>query len=486
MKADLLLSGGTIVTVDPTRNVIEDGAVAISGDRIIAVGPRGYVTRAHPAKKVIDTTHHAILPGLIDGHAHAGHGLVKTLCGGDGAAWSEACRVIYTQGSSPSFWQAEAKLAALERLMFGVTTGVSLLGGGDSVMRTDDPAHGIAHCAGVAEIGIRAIVAVGPTRPPHPRMYASWEGGRKMEYPVSFERQFETMQALVETCHGRDHIQIAMLMPVVREEQEPAERAAVLRQGRLVQELQRKHRLLFHQDGHRAGSIDVADRVFGLMGPDVFLSHCTDLIEADIAALERHNVAVVHNPSAIASVRGYCPVPQLLDRGITVMLGSDGTAPDRSTDMFRHMFMVRRLHQREHRDETLIPPGKALEMVTIDAARGLRMDREIGSLEPGKLADIITVDLRKPHLAPRNMPLWRLVCFANGQDVDTVVIGGRVLMEGRKVAHVDIDAILDEAQLATELMLDRTGLRPALEEPASLWGQPRSRTLRAPSGVRRP
>ena len=105
-----------------------------------------------------------MLPGLIDSHAHAGHGLVKSLCSGDGAAWMEACRVIYTQASSPAFWRAEARLAALERLMFGVTTGVSLLGGGDSVMRTDDPAHGIAHRQGVAEIGIRDIMVVGPTR----------------------------------------------------------------------------------------------------------------------------------------------------------------------------------------------------------------------------------------------------------------------------------------------------------------------------------
>jgi cytosine/adenosine deaminase-related metal-dependent hydrolase len=486
VKADLLLSGGTVVTVDPARSVIEDGAVAIAGGRIIAVGPRGYVTRAHPAHRVIDTTHHAVLPGLIDGHAHAGHGLVKTLGGGDSAAWMAACRQIYTQGSSPGFWRAEARLAALERLMFGITTGVSLLGGGDSVMRTDDPAHGIAHCEGVAEIGIRAVVAIGPTRPPHPWLYAGWEGGRRLEYPVSFERQLETMQALIETCHGRSRTQIAMLMPVVHDAAlEPAECRTILRQGRLVQELQRRHFLLFHQDGHKRGSIALADQMFGLLGPDCFLSHCTDLTPEDISALERHNVAVVHNPSAIASIRGYCPVPALLERGITVMIGSDGTAPDRSSDLFRHMFMARRLHQREARDESLIPPGKALEMVTIDAARGLRMDREIGSLEPGKLADIITVDLRKPHLAPRHMPLWRLVCFANGQDVDTVVVGGQVLMEGRRVPHVDIDSVLDEAQLAAELMLDRTGLRPALAEPATLWGQSRSRTLRAPSGVRR-
>ena len=154
--------------------------------------------------------------------------------------------------------------------------------------------------------------------------------------------------------------------------------------------------------------------------------------------------------------------------------------------MFRHMFQCMRLHQREARDETLIPPGKALEMVTIDAARGLRMEREIGSLEPGKRADVITVDLRKPHLAPRHMPLWRLVCFAAGQDVDTVLVDGRVLMQGRRVSHVDVNEVLDEAQLAAELMLDRAGLRAALVEPASLWGQTRSRTLRAPRGARRP
>ncbi len=488
MMADLLLSGGTVITVDAAHTVIEDGAVAITGNKIVAIGPRDDVTRAHPAKRVIDTSHHTILPGLIDSHGHAGHGLVKSLAGGDGAAWTEACRVIYTKASSPAFWRAEAKLVALERLMFGVTTGVSLLGGGDSVMRTDDPAYGIAHAEGASEIGIRDIMAVGPTRPPHPRLYASWAGGQRMEYPVSFERQLETMQALIEACHGAfvghglGHV--AMLMPVVHAQpSDPAERAALERQGRLVRELQARYRLLFHQDGHRNGSIELADTMFGLIGPDSFLSHCTDLTPGDIASLERHSAAVVHNPSAIASVLGYCPVPALLERGITVMLGSDGTAPDRSTDMFRHMFQCMRLHQREHRDETLIPPGKALEMVTIDAARGLRMEREIGSLEPGKKADIITIDLRKPHLAPRHMPLWRVVCYANGQDVDTVIVDGRVLMQGRVVPHVDIGAILDEAQIAAELMLDRAGLRGALGEPHALWGLAGSRTLRAPPGL---
>ena len=472
--ADVLLSGGTVVTMDAQRRVIEDGAVAIAADRIVGVGPRAEIAAAHPAARVIDTRRHAILPGLIDGHAHAGHGLVKTLGGGNSAVWSEACRVIYTTASPPSFWRAEARLAALERLMFGVTTGVSLLGGGDSVMRTDDPAHGIAHCEGAAEIGIRNIMAVGPTRPPHPRPYATWENGERHEHSVAFEQQLETVTALIETCHGRGNTAVATLMPVYHERRYDAALVAEIeRQGRLVRDLGRKHGTLFHQDGHGSGSLDMAERMFGLLGPDAFMSHCTDLTDADIEAVARSGTKIVHNPSAIASVRGYCPVPVLLERGVLVMLGSDGTAPDRSTDMFRHMFQCIRLHQRACRDERMMPPGKVLEMVTIDAAHGLGMADEIGSLEVGKKADVITLDLAKPHLAPRNMPVWRVVCFANGQDVDTVIVGGRVLMQGRQVAHVDIDEVLAAAEAETEAMLARTGLRAELAESPEIWGRAR-------------
>ena len=117
---DLLIRGGTVITMDPERRVIEDGAVAIEAGRIAAVGPAAELPQA--AAEVIDARGHAVLPGLIDGHAHAGHGLVKTLAGGDSEAWMEACRRIYTLASPPSFWRAEARLAALERLMADRTT----------------------------------------------------------------------------------------------------------------------------------------------------------------------------------------------------------------------------------------------------------------------------------------------------------------------------------------------------------------------------
>jgi len=117
--ADILIKNGTVIAIDPERRIIADGAVAITGDRIVAVGPTAEVEAAHPAREVIDARGMAIMPGFVDAHAHAGHGLIKTLGGGKSDPWYQACRGAYTVGSTPEFWFAEAQLAALERLRFG-------------------------------------------------------------------------------------------------------------------------------------------------------------------------------------------------------------------------------------------------------------------------------------------------------------------------------------------------------------------------------
>ena len=168
----------------------------------------------------------------------------------------------------------------------------------------------------------------------------------------------------------------------------------------------------------------------------------------------------------------------MLDRGVTVMIGSDGTAPDRSTDMFRHMFQAMRYHQRAARDEKLLPPGKALEMVTIDAAKGIGMADRIGSLEVGKQADVITVDLSAPHMLPANMPVHRVVYFAGGSDVRDVVVAGEILMRDRVVPHVDEAAIAEAANAETARMLAQSGMADMIAEDPG-WGRsrrwPRSR-----------
>ncbi|MFC3613412.1 amidohydrolase family protein [Lutimaribacter marinistellae] len=473
--ADLLITNATIIPVDPARRIIENGAIAIEGRHIVALGPNEEITRDHDAPRSIDAEGKVAIPGLIDAHAHAGHGLIKTMSMHDGDAWEALCGSVYTTGSTPEFWYAESRLAALERIRFGVTCGVSLLGGGDTIMRTDDPAYGDAHMEGVRSVGGRDVMAVGPTRAPHPLKYA--DGGNNPR-EVDFDRQLETSLDLLTRWHGtsEERLNIALLYPVLRDEHErnmaAADYADACAQAQRVARAAREAGVVFTQDGHQRGSIRRASAL-DLLGPNALLSHAIDLHEDEIELCAQTGTSIAHNPSAVASIMGRCPAIELMDRGVTVALGSDATAPDRSGDMFRHMQQAMHYHRRHFRDPGILPPGRALEMATIEGARALGMEDRIGSLEPGKLADVVLVDMRRPHLSPPNMAVHRLVCFANGNDVDTVIVGGEVVLENGRPCRVSEDDILDDAAREADLMIDRTDSRAALQVPPGFWSAQR-------------
>lgn len=476
--ADILIVHGIVVTMDLKRRVIENGAVAITGDRIVAVGTTAQVTAKHQARTVIDATGKIVMPGLIDVHAHAGHGFIKTLGAGRSDLWYKACGYTYTQGSTPEFWRAEAQLAAVERLRFGVTTGVSLLGGGDTILRTDDPVYGEAHCDGVREVGTRSFVAVGPTRPPHPLTYGTWIGKKAKTWPVSYEQQMQTCKTLMKSWNGAhgQRLNIALITPTLRQEHRQelskADMEQAMAQARQVSQLARDNGLVFTQDGHTTGSVAFA-QTLGILGPEALLSHATGLTGDEIRICADTDTRIAHNPSAIASVLARCPAIELMDAGVTVALGSDATAPDRSGDMFRHMQQAMHYHKTFFKDPGVLPPGKALEMCTIDGAKALGMEKHIGSLEKAKKADVVLVDMARPHLYPLHMPVFRLVCFANGNDVATVIVNGKILMRDRKVKSVDEGKVLETAQTEAELMLDRGKFRPLLKPLPTFWGHTR-------------
>ena len=477
---DILITGGTVITMDPRRRVIEDGAVAIAADRIKAVGSSAELARAFRARRTIDARRKVVMPGLIDGHGHAGHGLLKSLGTDMPGEWYRACQRIYAEGSTEEFWRADALLTALERLKFGVTTGVTFFGGGDSIMRTDDPRYGDRHLEAVRQVGVRWILAVGPRRGPYPNKYVRWDGDSSRELAVSFEDELKTSETLIRRWHGQagGKISIAMMFPTHHPETAPLTptgEQALVAQARAARALSKKYGLLFTQDGHSKGSVKYAHEVMGILGPDALLSHATELTAEEIAICRATDTRIVHNPSAIASMLGRCPVTELIDAGVTVMLGSDGVAPDRSYDMFRHMFQAMRYHRFHFRDESVLPAGKVLEMATIDAARALGMEKDLGSIEAGKKADVILLDMFKPHLFPLNMPVYRVAYFANGNDVDTVIVNGEVLMEGRRVRTVDEAEVLELAQKESDLAIQRTGLSHLLAIPDRFWNVTRGR-----------
>ena len=476
-RVDVLIAGGTVITMDPARRILEDAGVAIRGDRIVEVGPTRALEARYIAATRLDARRKIVMPGLIDGHGHAGHALVKSL-GADTDDWYPATEAIYARASTLEFWRAEASLAGLERLRFGVTTALAFLGGGEMIMRTDDAAYGDAYLRAIDTLGLRFFLAVGPRRGPYPTTYVQWTGTTRREVSVPFERHLEVSEALIRKWNGAGdgRLHLAMTFPTHHPEQSTLDSTALatlVAQARATRALSRRYGLLFTQDGHSRGSVQFAHEVFDVLGPDALLSHATGMTDEEVAIVARTGTKVVHNPSANAAMREPFRLLPLLEAGATVMLGSDGVAPDRSYDMFRHMFQAMRYHRAAQRDAKVLPAGKVLEMVTIDAARALGLEREIGSLEAGKKADVILVDAWRPHLVPLHMPAYRVAYYANGNDVHTVLVNGRILMRDRRVLVVDEARVLADAQREADLAIRRAGLEQLLAVPPGFWGRAR-------------
>ena len=472
--ADILIKNGIIITMDPERRIIQDGAVAIEDDRILEIDETKMLETKYSCDRVIDAKDHIVMPGLMDAHAHAGHSLLKSL-GLHSGTWYKACEVIYSQASTEGFWEADALLFNLERLRFGVTCGMTFLGGGDSVMRVDDPVFAEKHAQSSANIGVRSYIAVGPQRPPFPRKYSKWSGSARRDYMVTFEDMIRTCRRIVETCHGLGGLaSVSMMFPTPTPEDlnmSGVDLSDLRMMADSVKGLAREEGLLLAMDGHTRGTVRFCQEELDLLDSRSILGHSTELTEEEIGICSRLGLKIAHNPSAVASIKGRCPVPELIDAGVTVALGSDASAPDRSADMFRHMFQATRYHRRHYRNERVLPPGKVLEMATIDSAKAFGVEDELGSLEAGKKADVICIDMRRPHLYPPNMPVDRVVYYANGNDVDTVIVDGKLLMENGEVLSVDEDWVLDYARSELEDAVGRSKLKDLYDTTQNYWGK---------------
>jgi len=471
---ELLIFNGTYITMDNKRRVINNGCTVIDKGTIIDIGTFKEIQGKYKAKRSIDAENCAVMPGLIDTHGHAGHSMMKTI--GDGhKGWGALMESVYLRGTTEEFWYVEGLLAALERLKFGTTTGVSFLGGGPGAYRVDDPKYAELHAKAVKEIGIRDIIGLGPVgRAPYtPREYHSYEDGAKTSRTVDFEGMLDTTEKIVKKYDDfNDHVTARVTTSSISpnlEKLSNEEVNVVIKQTKELRRLadETGRGILAHAGG---GEIKYALEL-GLLGPDVLLAHCGGLSMEEVGILKETGTSVSHCPRARSIMSRRCPVVELLDAGVTVALGSDGSAPDRTFDMFADMRVAQTLQRHHFHDGRYMPPGKVLEMATIDAAKALGLEKEIGSLEVGKRADIILVNLRGAHTTPVFMVPHRVVYEAYGHDVDTVIVDGEVVMENRTVRTVDEEKVLKQAQRVAEETVEANDLGEYMVLPEGFWGK---------------
>ena len=477
--ADLLIDNGIVITMDPQRRVLEDASVAIEAGRIVEVGPASEVRARHKATKTINARRKAVLPGMVDLHAHMGGSLIKTIGEGlDAVRWRNMLEFVLSHATSLEWWRVETRINALERIKFGVTCIYTQLGGNGT--RTDDPRYTQVVAEELEKVGLRTRIGLAPARPPWPRAFSYWEDGNREEGQVSFEQVIDTCDRILSRHSSQPGRLVDYCMALSRLGNRnphdpvwsPEREQWVKRQAEAIRALMEQHGVGFwtHMYGN---AVEYAhDEKLGLLGPHTILSHCTDISLRAVAIMAETGTHAAHHPRAnrLYTYPGRCPVPELIDAGVTVGLGADAPPPNRNCDIFLDMKAAMRLQRMHFKDPQMLPPGKLLEMATIDGYRALGLEQELGSVEAGKKADLITVDLFQPHLYPINMPVHRVVYEATGHDVRDVIIDGRLVMEGRKVLTADEDQVLDDADAMNRKTIEIAGLAPFTEIPDRFWG----------------
>jgi 5-methylthioadenosine/S-adenosylhomocysteine deaminase len=485
---DLLILDGTLISMDDDGTMIDDGGLAVKRDRIVAVGPSKTLRESYDADRTLDARQKVIMPGLVDTYAHAGHGMIKAIFRAS-TGWPS--NPIYWHATTPDWWYAEAMLSGLERVRFGTTTGASIFGA--TPARADSSAYADRHLDALERLGTRTVLGVGPPDPfvhhlPRPWSGSHYENGEWVERKFTYEDTIANTIDVIQRRHGgadgRHSIAFAIPYLFGRQAQHrrypyvyDAERdvPVMLRNAQEARRIADEFEAQIHTHVF-SGDITFAEKHFGretvleLLGPDVLLAHSNSLSAAEIEMIAERgsHVAAVSFVGETVSY-GPCPVINLLEAGVNVAFATDGSAPYFSLDLWKELSRGMFMHRIIHNDISLIPPGKALRMVTIDAAKALNLDDQVGSLEPGKKADIILVDLNRPHLTPSTFVPSLLAYYANGNDVHTTIVDGKILMENRVVQTVNEDAMLEMAREEHARAIERYDVSQFVTTDDTFW-----------------
>lgn len=450
---DLVLAGGTVVTLDEDRRVLQPGAVAISGNRIAAVDTIDRV-EASRAGRTIDCTDCVVLPGFIDCHSHLAQSVIKTL--GEGlAVWDWLSKLTFPVAHAITSEEAIAgtRLAAMEAARAGITFVV------DNQYMPPDPDTTKGAAAAIESVGIRGAVARGMTGTRPSAMAFRASGSRPNYYTTDKE-----LDIMLELLSGwSDHRLVALW---------PGPLNIAFNDQELIAgcvELARRFGTRWHTHCCESrGDPEVYRQAYGttpiawldsegLLGPEATFAHAIWLTDDEVAALGETGAGVAHNPVSNAYLAsGTMALPEMLEAGAVVGLGTDGPAVGHRQDPFEAMKQAVLAQRIRAGDPGVIDSETILETAALGGAAFVGL--EAGVLAPGRLADVTVADVSGPNCAPRQKSATAVVNSLTGSDVRTVVVDGRVVVENARCVNVDEGEVLENAQRAVSNLSDRVGL----------------------------
>lgn len=451
----MLFTNGTVITMNPRREIITNGAIAINDNRIAATGKTDALLGQYHDDKVIDVKGKLMLPGLIDTHVHLAQALIRG-CADDMALIQWLCeRVWVLQGNfRQEDGYASARLCIAEMLKSGTTTFL------ESMLAHRYGFDGIAKA--VEESGIRACLAgivmdIGTyatqTSSMHPGLVESRE--------TSLFGVLDMHSKWNGAANDRIHVWFGPRTPggVTSElYREMSDYARQRNMGITMHLAEVEADKVFLNEKYGLSPVYYAESV-GLLGSKTVLVHMVWLTQADIDKLSETRTNVSHNPSSNSKLAsGVCKVPQMLASGVNVALGCDGGPSNNDYDLIREMKLAAIIHKAVTSDPLVVPAETVLEMATINGARALSLEHEIGSLEVGKKADLVVINLNRLHTTPSPNPISSLVYAATGGEVDTVVVDGRIVVEQGQLITMNEEEVIKQASQHAESLYQRAGI----------------------------
>ncbi|MGL5343431.1 MAG: amidohydrolase [Plesiomonas sp.] len=424
-KADLMITDATVLTMNAENRVFEQGTVVVKGNKIVAVGGPE-IAKQYEATTVLDVDGDIVMPGLINTHTHASMAVFRSLADDVPDRLHRYIFPLENKMVSRDMVRVGANLANVEMIKGGVTTYADMYYFEDEVAKTVDKA------------GMRAILGESVIKFPVADAKNADEG---IQYAVNFIQQYKN--------HPRITPAFAPHAPYTNTT-EHLQKIAKLSQELDVPvmihlaETDREQEEIAKRTGGKSPVQYMAD--IGALNNKVLAAHAIMVDEKDIDLLKKYDVGVAHNMSAnIKSAKGVAPVTQMLEKGVRVGLGTDGPMSGNTLTTMDELGQVAKVHKLATKDRAAMPPLTVVEMATMGSARALHMEDKIGSLENGKLADVIVVDTKAPNMVPMYNPFAALVYGAYGANVRHTIVDGKVLMQDRKVLTLDEDAVRKEA-----------------------------------------
>jgi 5-methylthioadenosine/S-adenosylhomocysteine deaminase len=449
---DLLLTGGVVMTMDDERNIFDPGAVAITGERIVDVGPASEL-RGYRAHRTIDCRGRAVMPGFIDCHNHLFQCIARGL--GEGMAlWPWLSDFLWPLSIhiSPAEARAAVSNAAVEAARAGITSLT------DNHYAPTDLETTIAIADAIEEVGLRGAVVRGMFGEATEVAREGRLAGALFRY--SNEEELDITRGALEARRGRRVGVWPAPENVIYNSQD-----LVVRAVELAREFGTKwhtHCAEARSDPHyylRFYGIRPVEWLYreGLLGQDATLAHGIFLSDKEVELLGQTGTGVAYCPVSHQYIAlGVMRLRDLRSAGARIGLGTDGPCCNHRQDMFEQI-KSGILLQRVHAGDPLASCAEeALEMATREGAA--YMGLEVGALSVGKLADVIVVNLRAPHLMPLHRVVSTLAYAARASDVEVTIVGGEVIYEDGSCTKVDEDAVMDEAQARANELIERAGL----------------------------